>query len=243
MSSPSTGDERATQTRSPGLAYAANSVNCGVTRRLAKKNPIVLAMDIGSSSTRSALFDSKGAILSKTDAVEHYSIPYGPDGAAELSPVALLRAVSRCVATTLSGKGRTPVTAVSISSFWHGLLGLDVRWQPLTPIFTWADSRAVEAARDLRNNLDESRVHSRTGCRLHTSYWPAKLRWLKTDSPTLFRKVALWVSPADWILHRLFGTRHTTPSMASATGLFNLENKSVGRGNLPRLAAFTKEVP
>ena len=80
------------------------------------------------------------------------------------------------------------------------------RWQPLTPIFTWADSRAVRAARELRGNLNESRVHSRTGCRLHSSYWPAKLRWLKNDFPRSFRKVAIWVSPADWILHRLFGT-------------------------------------
>ena len=196
-----------------------------VARHSSQSQIFVLAIDVGSSSTRSAIFDSRGHVVRGTAASEHYSIRYGPAGAAELSPLVLLRAVNRCMATTLSGSKRSrEITAVSISSFWHGLLGLNSRWQPLTPIFTWADSRAVTAARELRKQFDETRVHSRTGCRLHTSYWPAKLRWLRNDSPALFRKVALWVSPADWILHRLFGTTHTTPSMASGTGLFNLPN-------------------
>ncbi len=162
-------------------------------------------------------------MLPKTAASEHYSIRYGANGAAELSPLVLWRAVNRCVIDTLERDNRGRVTAVSISSFWHGLLGLNAKWQPLTPVYTWADSRATEAARELRNRLNERRVHALTGCRLHTSYWPAKLRWLKTDSPALFRRVALWVSPADWILHRFFGTTHTTPSMASGTGLLDLQ--------------------
>jgi gluconokinase len=214
-----------------------------VPHSLANKSPVVLAIDIGSSSTRSSLFDSRAEAISGTAASEHYSIRHGPNGAAELSPLVLLRAVNRCTAATLSGTKRSRVTAVSISSFWHGLLGLNDRWQPLTPIFTWADSRAVTAARELRKQIDEARVHSRTGCRLHASYWPAKLRWLKNDSPTLFRKVDLWVSPADWILHRLFGTTHTTPSMASGTGLFNLPDYQWDDEICPALHLSRKKLP
>lgn len=208
--------------------------------RSRKTKPIALAIDIGSSSTRSALFNSTGAIIPKTAASEHYSIHYGPDGAAELSPLVLWRAVNRCVTTTVERRNRSRVTAVSISSFWHGLLGLDSKWRPLTPVYTWADSRAAEAARELRNHLNERRVHALTGCRIHSSYWPAKLRWIKTESPALFGKVALWVSPADWILHRLFATTHTTPSMASGTGLLDLQ-RFEWSGEICRVAAVSQK--
>ena len=189
---------------------------------------LVLAVDMGSSSTRTAIFDQDARRLPQTDAAEHYSIRYTADGGAELSPIILRRAVARCIATTLHAQRQTrrgphaPVAALAASSFWHGLLGLDRKWKPITPIYTWADARAAEAARQLRKNLSEREVHARTGCMLHASFWPAKLIWLRKSQPNLFRQVARWVSPVDWVFHELFGTTVSSASMASGTGLYNL---------------------
>ncbi len=188
---------------------------------------LILALDIGSSSTRSAIFDSRAHPLVKTAAAREYSIRYTPDGGAELSPIVLHRAVAQCVRATFNAQRRLartkrrPVAAIAPSSFWHGLLGLDRNWKPLTPIYTWADSRAAAAADRLRESVSEREVHARTGCMLHASFWPAKLTWLRQTRPGLFRRVALWVSPVDWILHELFGTTVSSVSMASATGLYD----------------------
>ena len=188
----------------------------------------ILAVDVGSSSTRTAIFDRRARRLPHTDAAEHYSIRYTPDGGAELSPIILRRAVARCIATTLHAQrqtrrgSNTHVAALAASSFWHGLLGLDRKWKPITPIYTWADARAAEAARQLREDLSEQEVHARTGCMLHASFWPAKLTWLRQRQPNLFRRVARWVSPVDWILHELLGTTVSSASMASGTGLYDL---------------------
>jgi gluconokinase len=188
---------------------------------------LVLAIDLGSSSTRSAIFDSRARRLPRTDAAKQYSIRYTADGGAELPPINLRRAVEQCVAMSLKAQHQAPrankgrVIAVGISSFWHGLLGVDRQWRPVTPIYTWADSRAAEAARRLRETLPEREVHARTGCRLHSSFWPAKLTWLRQTRPDLFRRTALWVSPVDWILHDMFGTTESSASMASATGLYD----------------------
>ena len=51
------------------------------------------------------------------------------------------------------------------------------------PIFTWADSRSAPDAALLRGALDDATLHDRTGCHLHSSYWPAKLRWLARERP------------------------------------------------------------
>jgi gluconokinase len=217
---------------------------------------LILSLDIGSSSTRSALFDHRAQRLPGSDASAEYSISYTADGGAELAPMTLRRAVQRSISGTLNEQDRLtsrrgmPIRAIATSAFWHGLLGIDKNWRPVTPIYTWADARAADAARDLRVKLSERAVHARTGCMLHASFWPAKLIWLRKTHPQEFRRVAFWVSPVDWIYYGLFGTTLSSASMASATGLYNLARRSwdqelcdasgVDPGQLPQLGQFVE---
>src|SRR5437660_11190595 len=142
---------------------------------------LILAFDIGTSSTRTALFDNHGRRLPDSSAAVKYSVDYGNDGRAELSPSTLLRAVTRARNRTLrayrsvAAAKRLPIRATAASAFWHGLLGLDHRFQPLTPVFTWADSRAALDARRLRERFDERLIQQRTGCMLRPTFRPAKL--------------------------------------------------------------------
>ena len=161
------------------------------------------------------------------DARRKYSLKYTSEGGAELSPLALRRAVSICLKETVRHSGsKRRIIAVSGSAFWHGLVGLDRKGQPITPVFTWADSRCTTDAEVLRRDFDERKIHAETGCMLRASYWPAKLRWVGRTNRALFRKVQRWVSPPDWIFEEAFGAVGTSHSMASATGLYDLRTKS-----------------
>ncbi|MFL6529880.1 MAG: gluconokinase [Chthoniobacterales bacterium] len=179
--------------------------------------PLVLAVDIGSSSVRSALFTGDGGRLSRSAASRQYSIRYTADGGAELDPRVVLRATKSCVAETC---GSQIPFAVSGSAFWHGLLGVDDKGKPVTPIYTWADTRSADAAAQLREQFSEHAIQLRTGCMLRAPFWPAKLRWLRCTD------VARWVSPAAWIFERVFGVGLTSNSMASGTGLYNLHQRT-----------------
>jgi gluconokinase len=192
---------------------------------------LVLAMDIGSSSTRSAFFDEKGRVLPMTHASREYAVHYSADGGAELSPALLRRAVQACLRETLRARRdasvlrNVPIVAAGGSAFWHSLLGLDQKGRPITPVFTWADSRCTPDAAQLRIELDERKIHARTGCMLRASFWPAKLRWLRRTRARLFHRVTRWVSPAEWIYEELFGVAGCNPSMASGTGLYDLRGE------------------
>lgn len=192
---------------------------------------LVLAMDIGSSSTRSALFDEKGRILTETRASREYAVRYSAEGGAELSPALLRRAVQDCVRESLRARRAAPslrnipLIAAGASAFWHSLLGLDKKGRAITPVFTWADSQCAPDAAQLRIELDERKIHARTGCMLRASFWPAKLRWLRRTRARLFDRVARWVSPAEWIFEELFEAAGCNPSMASGTGLYDLRSK------------------
>ncbi len=178
--------------------------------------PAILALDLGTSSVRTALFDEKARIIPGSLGSAEYHVRYSGESGAELDPVALLRATKKSLRLT---KSRAPLVAGS--GFWHSLLGLDRSGQPLTPIYTWADSRSATDAAVLREKLDERRIQQRTGCMLRASFWPTKLFWLRRTQPRLFRRVARWVSPAEWIFDKIFGVAACSHSMASGTGLYN----------------------
>lgn len=184
---------------------------------------LTLAIDIGTSSVRTALFDGAGSRIDATTAQQGYPLHTDADGAAEIDPATLLNAVRICLERTLSAQQRVkaiakrPIEAVGAASFCHSLIGTTTVGEPLTPIFTWADSRCREDATTLRKKLNEKAIHARTGCMLHSSFWPAKLRWLARMRKDLFRECRHWMSPADWLY--LFFCDDTVASTRCAHGL------------------------
>ncbi len=185
----------------------------------------ILALDIGTSSTRSAIYDAKGNRVMATTVQLSYPLITGPDGKAELRPADIERAVALVFEKTLKAWRKTkspqPIAGIGVSCFWHSLLGLDAEGRAITPVYTWADSRCRHEAELLRRSKGEEALHARTGCMARTSFWPAKLLWLRKAEPGLFRKVARWVSPAEWIQERWCGAATVSLSMASGTGLLD----------------------
>jgi gluconokinase len=188
-------------------------------------SPAVLAIDIGTSSVRTALFDAHARIIPRSQASQAYRLRHTLDHAATLDPQVLLRSTKRCLRQTKSRLTRSDRPVLTGSGFWHSLLGLDRNADPLTPIYTWADARSAPDAAQLREQLDERTIQQRTGCMLRASFWPAKLAWLRRTEPALFRRVARWVSPAEWVFEKICGVRGCSHSMASGTGLYHLTRR------------------
>ena len=183
----------------------------------------VLSVDVGSSSVRAALHGADGSPIVGTDTKLDYEFEHDAEGAAVTDADALFDLVVRAIDGTLSGNAASDaeISAVAMSTFWHSLIGLNRDGRPTTPVITWADRRAADDARRLRESLDEGAVHRRTGAVLHSSYWPAKLAWVSRARPEVFERSERWVSPGDYFYARLFGAHAEGTSMASATGLFD----------------------
>jgi gluconokinase len=182
----------------------------------------VLALDVGTSSTRASLYDVRGRPMKDRVARVGYTPTVTHDGGAELDPMELLDHVSRAIDQLLA-EAAPAVVAVAPDTFWHSLLGVDAQGRPITPVYPWLDARSRAEVGRLRERLDEHQVHARTGCVLHWTYWPAKLMWLRRTQPDLFARGARWISFGELVLERLTGQRGSVSvSMASGTGLLNL---------------------
>lgn len=185
---------------------------------------LLLALDVGTSSARAGLYDSHGRLLPASETASAYNPVWTEEGSATLLPSRLLAALSEAVDGALAAAARLPdqprLEAVGISTFWHSLLGLDPRGRALTPVLLWADTRAESAVPSLKPRLGAA-YQQRSGAPVHSSFWPAKLAWLRQAQPDAFRRSAHWVSFAEYLFLRLFGAPACSVSMASATGLWN----------------------
>jgi gluconokinase len=175
----------------------------------------VLSLDVGTSSVRALVFESDGTPVSGAEARTRYEPTRH-----ELDPDELVAASAAAIEEARHEAGG--VDAVAASSFMHSLLALDARGRPVTPLLTWLDLRADDEAEELKRELDAAAVHARTGCPLHASFWPAKLRWLRRHEPDAFRSAARFVSFPDYLYLRLAGDGATSLSTASATGLLDV---------------------
>lgn len=130
----------------------------------------------------------------------------------------LLRLAAAAIDSAVEGE-RRPIEAVAIAAFWHSLVGLDRDGAPITPLLPWSDLRAAAESERLRETLDERGVHARTGCRLHPSYWPARLQWFRRHERRTFAGVARWVSFTELLERQWLGRQAVSVSQASGTGL------------------------
>jgi gluconokinase len=178
-------------------------------------------------------------------------IPYAQtitaDGGSETGADLLFDRVTSCL-KEICGKTKrmgVDIGCVGISCFWHSLMGIDSSWNPVTPLYSWADTRSWEHAEQLKNRIVSAEYHSRTGAEIHPCFWPAKLLWLKQTKPGLFKNATRWVGFGEYLTHRLFGMHACSISMASATGLYNQDTGSwdgavlktigLGRNSLPKI--------
>ena len=215
-------------------------------------SPLVLVIDVGTSSVRGALYDARAQRLEGTAAHESHPLAVGPDGASEVPAEELAACVERVVDAVLAAGGAArPIAAVGMDTLAATLLGLDAIGRPVTPVYTYADSRARDEVLELRRELDEAAVRDRTGCPLHTAYWPARLRWLRRLRPAAAARVATWMDLGTFLYRRWLG-RAGVPvsySIASWTGLLDrrtlswdaplLQRAGVDEAALPPLADFT----
>lgn len=186
-------------------------------------NPaVLLGIDVGTSGVRAALFDESGRETPGANAENSRNLS-NRSGFAEIDAEAAVQLVAQTVDDLLATPNlvATNIELISISCFWHSLLGVDASGRAITPILTWADTRSLRAINELRTRFDEREVHTRTGCRFHPSYWPAKLWWLREECSTAFQNSYLWLGFGEYLAYRFCALPAASVSMASATGLLD----------------------
>jgi glycerol kinase len=192
--------------------------------------PYVLAIDQGTSSSRSIVFDECGKKLgsSQREFTQHFPEPGWVEHDAEeiwLTVVTTMREALR-----EAGVAAADLAAIGITNqretvlLWERASG-----HPLAKAIVWQDRRTAPRIERLRAERHEKRIQQRTGLLLDPYFSASKIEWLLDHVPKgreRARRGEIAAGTIDsWLVYRLTGgTTHITDvSNASRTMLMNLK--------------------
>ncbi|WP_134702370.1 gluconokinase [Ammoniphilus sp. YIM 78166] len=200
----------------------------------------VIGLDIGTTSTKAVVFTLQGKVISE-HAVEYPIFTPSPAWA-EQDPEQILRAAEEAIRVAVEKSATTAFLGVGISSAMHSLLLMDEQGSPLTRTIIWADNRSIHQSEKLL--LSQGReIYLRTGTPIHPMSPLSKILWFKEEQPELFTQVHKFISIKDYLLYRWFGRYVIDYSLASATGLFNLEQLDYDTEVLQLLGIHKDQLP
>ena len=134
---------------------------------------VVVGLDVGTTGTKAVAFGI-GSPWRHT-VVREYPLLAPNPGWQVQDPATVVAAVMGALAEVGTASRGARVLGISVSTAMHGLIGLDEGLRPLTPLITWADSRAAaEAAEAIGVSPDFFNEHVRH-----------ELRWVRRGRKVL----------------------------------------------------------
>lgn len=197
----------------------------------------ILGIDIGTGSTKGVALDLS---YEPIDSVQQYYVSDSPmAGYSEQEPEVIWNAFKKCIAEITDRMGSSPV-AIGLSSAMHSLISVDEDCIPLAPMMTWADSRSSYIARRIRASEEGLNIYKRTGTPIHAMSPLCKIVWLHEHQPELFGATYKFISIKEYIWYQLFKEFKIDHSIASCTGLFDVEGLNWSEDAL-QVAGITKD--
>ncbi|MES2649519.1 MAG: glycerol kinase GlpK [Bacteroidota bacterium] len=191
----------------------------------------ILAIDQGTSGTKSLVFDEKGQSIAKGSATLHTN--FLAEGFVEQDPEAIysnvLTSVKEClVCFENNGFQTTEIAAMGISNQRETFVIWDKHGKPLHPAIVWQCKRSVQVCEQLKEQGLSGLVQEKTGLVIDPYFSATKLIWLLQNNEqisTAIREGNAYFGTIDtWLLYKFTnGTEYVTDhTNASRTLLFNL---------------------
>jgi gluconokinase len=180
----------------------------------------LIGLDIGTGSAKAVAINEAGKIIA--DAQVFYSTQSAQPGYSEQDPEVLWSAFTNCINKIIETIKNPPIS-ISLSSAMHSLMVIDQNGKAITNLITWADTRSEKIAERTRQLPIAENIYKETGTPIHSMSPLCKIIWLKENEPGIFQSPFKFVSIKEYIWYKLFGVWEVDHSIASATGLFNIE--------------------
>ncbi|CAM3870091.1 glycerol kinase GlpK [Castellaniella denitrificans] len=210
----------------------------------------LLALDQGTSSTRSIVFDRQGRIvgLAQREFTQYYPRP----GWVEHDPLEIWQTQRDTMGEAIhrAGVAARDIRAIGITNQRETTVVWDRRTgEPVHPAIVWQDRRAEPTCADLRAQGLEPEILNRTGLRIDAYFSATKLKWILDHVPgARARALAgelLFGTIDSWLIWKLTGGRRhlTDVSNAARTMLMDVHRNAWDPDLLDRLDVPARMMP
>lgn len=182
----------------------------------------VIGLDLGTTSVKAVLFDTKGQFIAEAEKLNTFYYP-SPEWA-EQDPEEIEKSARMALKEVIE-KGKIDqnhLVAVGFSCAMHSLICVDMQYQPLSKMVIWSDGRSSQQAEQLKQGKGKE-IFLKTGAPIHPMTPFLKLLWMKEMKEEVYEKATYYISMQEYLIQKWFGEQIIDYSMASATGLLNIE--------------------
>ncbi|MBN1835045.1 MAG: hypothetical protein JW820_04285 [Spirochaetales bacterium] len=166
---------------------------------------VFIGADIGTTGIRASVYDERfrGIGSGSGESILHR----GAGGAITQDPEEIYRETAKAVREAVEAAQVEPgdVAGISFDGQMAGILGIDERWNALTPYDSWLDTRCAPQVAQVREKAREA-VIRKTGNIPSYNHGP-KILWWRDNHPEIFARVASFVQPAGYVAGRLCGLK------------------------------------
>ena len=184
-----------------------------------------LGIDIGTSGTKTVLFDVQGTKIASSTV--EYPLYQPKNGWAEQDPADWWNAVHTSVKTVMAESGVNPadVAGIGLSGQMHGLVMLDEDNNVLRNSIIWCDGRTGDECVQIESIIGRARLIEITANPALTGFTASKIMWVKNHEPEIWEKCRHILLPKDYIRFMLTGEYATEVSDASGMQRLDVPNR------------------
>lgn len=185
----------------------------------------LLGIDIGTSGTKTALFDISGKLVESCTIT--YPLYQERNGWAEQDPEDWWEAARDTINAVIlkSGINAGDIKGLGLSGQMHGLVILDKAGKILRRSIIWCDQRTGRECEEITSRVGASRLIKITANPALTGFTASKILWVRNNEPGLYKKCAHILLPKDYIRYRLTGQFATEVSDASGMQLLDVPKR------------------
>jgi xylulokinase len=165
----------------------------------------LIGVDLGTSSTKSALYTTDGRLVA--DAMVEVPIYYPSPGVVEQENEDFYRSAAQTVKQCLQASGIDPrqVAAIAFDSQMAGIGTVDENFNPATRFDSWLDMRCQPYIEYINKHYGDL-VTRLTGCPPTCNHGP-KILWWKEEQPEAYKHIAKFVTPAGYVAGKMAGLK------------------------------------
>ena len=202
----------------------------------------LLGVDIGTSGTKTVLFDEVGNTIAS--ALEEYPL-YQPNiGWAEQDPEDWWQATVGGIRRVLAKSGikASDISGIGLSGQMHGMVLLDADNKVLRRSIIWCDQRTTAECEQITSIIGAERLIEITANPALVGFTASKIMWVKNNEPAIFEKVKMILLPKDYVRFRLTGEFATEVSDASGMQLMDIPGRCWSNEVLSKLGIDRSQV-
>lgn len=186
-------------------------------------NTYLIGIDLGTSGTKTILFDMAGGIVAS--ATREYPLYQPQNGWAEQDPDDWADAGFATVREVMEkgGVSAADVAGIGISGQMHGLVMLDSDGKPLRKSIIWCDQRTAKECDEITARVGKKRLIEITANPALTGFTASKILWVSNNEPEVYARCRHILLPKDYLRYKLTGVFATEVSDAAGMQLLDVQ--------------------